>query len=75
MDFSGAVVNVETMYKVSNMVIKQVYLGKGVIDLSSDGNFGSSLESNINISNVFDAAVAGGMKTTHRIMQLVTYFY
>ena len=38
------------------MVIKQVSLGAGVIKISSNDNFGLSLESNINISSKFDAS-------------------
>ena len=68
MDFSGAVVNEETMEKVPNMVIKQVSLGTVVIDVSRDDNFGLELMKNINVSNEFDAVVAGGMKMTRMIM-------
>ena len=68
MDFRGDVVNEETTGKVSNMFIKQVSIGTGVIDVSSHDNFGLALYININVSNKFDEAVAGGMKTTHRIM-------
>ena len=56
-DFSGAVVNEDTIKKVPNMVIKQVFLGTVLIYVSSDDNFGLTLESNINASNEFDAAV------------------
>ena len=70
MDFSGDVFNEETMGKGPNMVIKQVYLGTGVIDISSNDNFGLALEININVSNKFDAAMARGMKMTHSIMRV-----
>ena len=43
MDFSGVVVNEETTEKGPNMVIKQVSVGIGVIDVSSNDNFGLAL--------------------------------
>ena len=75
MYFSSDVVNGQAMKKGPTMVIKQVYLGTGVIDVSGDDNFGLAPESNINVSNKFYAAVAGGIKTTHRIMRVGTFVY
>ena len=72
MDFRSSVVNKETMLKVTNMVVNQVSLGIGVIDVASDDKFGLTLESNINISNQFDVVVAGGVKAVYIIMQLIT---
>ena len=63
-------VNDETMDTGPNMVIKQVSLGAGVIDISSDDSFGLALERKIKIFNGFDAAVDLGMKMTHRIVQV-----
>ena len=40
----------------------------GVIDVSSNDNFGLELEININASNNFDAAVAGMLNMTQKIM-------
>ena len=60
MDFSGAVVNDETMENGPNMVIKQVSLGIGVIDEPSNDKFGLALERKINVSNKFDTLVARG---------------
>ena len=54
------------------MVINQISLGTGVIDVSSDDNFGLTSESNITVSNKVDSEVYGGMKTTHMIMWLGT---
>ena len=54
------------------MFIKQVSLGTCVIYVSSDDNFGLVLERNINVSNNFEAALSGLMKSTHRIMQVGT---
>ena len=68
MEFSGAMVNEDTMKEGPNMVIKQVSLGTGVSDVSSDDNFGPALERKINVSNKFDASVARGINTTHKIM-------
>ena len=72
MEFSGAVVNEETTKKGPNIVINQVYLGTGSIDVSRDDNFGLALESNINVSSEFDAAVAEGMNTRPKIMRVGT---
>ena len=72
MDFGCAVVDEETTEKRPNMVINQVSLGTGEIDISSNDNFGLSLEINIDVSNKFDAAVAGRINTTHRIIQVGT---
>ena len=52
------------------MVIKQVSLGTGLIEVSSDDNLGLALESNINFSNKFNAMVAWRMKKIHRIIQV-----
>ena len=54
------------------MVINKVSLGTGEIDVSGNDNFDLALESNINVSNEFDAAVDGRMNTTHRITQVGT---
>ena len=54
------------------MVISQVYLGTGAIDVSSDDNFGLALESNTNASSKFDTEVTGITNTTHKIMRLGT---
>ena len=75
MDFSSTVVNEDTMEKVSNMFIKQVSLGKGVIYVSSDDNFGLAFERNINVSNKFDVVAAGVPKKMHRIIRLGTSVY
>ena len=66
-------VNENTAEKRPNMIINQVSIGIGAIDVSMNDNFGLSLESNINLSNKLDAAMAGRMKTTHRIMRVGTY--
>ena len=50
------------------MVIKQVSFRTGIIDVSSDYNFGLLLNSNINGSNKLDALVAGVITVTHSIM-------
>ena len=54
------------------MVIKEVSLGTGVIEISSDDNFGLTLYRNIKVSNEFDAAVAELMKTTHKVIRVQT---
>ena len=50
------------------MIIKQVSLGTGLIDVSSNDKFGLALESNINVSNKFDVEVARGINMAHMIM-------
>ena len=73
MNFSGYVEIEETTKKRPNMVINKISLGKGAIDISSDDEFGLSLERNNNSSNKFDAAVSKRMNMMHRIMRIVTY--
>ena len=60
------------MEKGPNMIIKQIYIETGVIDISRNDNSGLALESSINVSNNFEAEVVGGMKDTHRIMRVGT---
>ena len=50
------------------MVIKELYLGTGLINVSIDDNFGLALESNTNVINNFDADMDGEKKTLHMIM-------
>ena len=61
-------VNEETIEKRKNMVMNNVSLGTGTIDVSSDDDFGLVLENDINVSNEFDASVDGGTKGKHSIM-------
>ena len=72
--FSGANANDETTKKIPSMVINQVSLGTGAIDVSSDDKFGLTLERNINVSNKFDTSVSGKINTMHRIMWVGTSF-
>ena len=60
------------MEKGKNMVINQVFLGIGVIDVSSDDNFGLVLENNINVMIEFETSVDGIITTTHIIMHVGT---
>ena len=39
MELSGAIFNGENTERIPNMVINQVYLGAGAIDVSSNDNF------------------------------------
>ena len=73
MNFSGSVEIDQTTKKRPDMVINKISLGKGAIDISSDDEFGLSLERNNNSSNKFDAAVSKRMNIMHRIMRIVTY--
>ena len=52
------------------MFINKVSLGTGAMDVSSNDNFGLTLERNINARNKFYAEVTGITKTTNRIMWL-----
>ena len=73
LEFSVAVVNEETTEKIQNMIINKVSLGTGAIDVSVNDKFCLVLESNINISNEFDTAVSGRMKTMYIVMRVGTY--
>ena len=75
MDFRGDMVNEETTKKGPNMVINQVSLGTGEIDVSSDYNFGLEFEININVSSEFDTALDGVTNMTHKIMRVGTSVY
>ena len=54
------------------MFINKVCLETGVIDVSSDDNFGLALESNINVTSKFYASATGGMNMMHKIMRVGT---
>ena len=70
MDFSVAVLNEDTMEKGPNIDIKEASLGTVIIDVSINDRFCLTLESNNNVSNNFDASVAGGMNKTRGIMRV-----
>ena len=70
-DFRGSLVKEAATEKGPNMVISEVSLRTARIDVSSNGNFGLMLESNVNVSNKFTTAAMTNIET-HKIMRVGT---